>query len=93
LTAKVGHNSDGAPKGAIAGEELKAFVERIEHLEEEKKALSEDLKELYGEIKGRGFETKIIRIIIRERKLERTAREERDALLDLYWSALGGIFA
>ena len=73
----------------FAKDQLKSIVERVERLEEEKSALSGDLKEVYAEAKGHGFDTKIVRQVVRLRKMETTEREEREALLDLYMSALG----
>lgn len=73
----------------FAKDQLKSIVERVERLEEEKAALSGDIKEVYAEAKGHGFDTKIVRQVVRIRKMDTTEREERDALLDLYMSALG----
>jgi len=75
--------------GEISSERLKSFIKRIEKLEEDKAAISEDLKEVYAEAKGTGFDTKIIRKIISLRKLEVEQRREMDELLDLYKSAIG----
>lgn len=75
--------------GGIAADRLKSFVERIERLEEEKKGLQEDVKEVYAEAKGTGFDTKIIRQIIRLRKMDKADRETQEALMDLYLEALG----
>lgn len=75
--------------GGIAADRLRSFIERIERLEEEKKGLADDIKEVYAEAKGTGFDTKIIRQIIRLRKLEQADRQEQEALLDLYRQALG----
>lgn len=75
--------------GGIAGEALRNFIERIERLEEEKKGLSEDIKDVYSEAKSHGFDVKIMRQIIRLRKMEEDARKEQDALIDLYAHALG----
>jgi uncharacterized protein (UPF0335 family) len=75
--------------GGIAAGQLRAFVERIERLEEEKKALAGDIKEVYAEAKGNGFDTKILRKVISIRKLEEAERQEQESLLDLYMSALG----
>jgi uncharacterized protein (UPF0335 family) len=68
---------------------LRAFIERIERLEEEKKALADDIKEVYGEAKGNGFDVKIIRKIVSIRKQDRDKRREEEEILDLYLSALG----
>lgn len=75
--------------GGIAGERLKSFVERIERLEAEKEALAGDIKEVYAEAKGSGFDTKIIRQIIRLRKRDPDDIDEEETLLDLYKRALG----
>jgi uncharacterized protein (UPF0335 family) len=68
---------------------LRAFIERIEKLEEEKKALADDIKEVYGEAKGTGFDVKIIRKIVSIRKQDRDKRREEEEILGLYLSALG----
>lgn len=73
----------------IARDQLRAFIERIERLEEEKKAIADDIKEVYAEAKGTGFDTKAIRQIIRIRKQDRNERAEQEAILDLYMHALG----
>ena len=78
-----------ADVGGIAAGQLRAFVERIERLEEEKKALSGDIKEVYAEAKGNGFDTKILRKVISVRKLEDAERQEQESLLELYMAALG----
>lgn len=75
--------------GGIAADRLKSFVERIEKLEEEKAGISEDVKEVYAEAKGTGFDTKIIRQIIRLRKMDKNDRQEAEAILELYKEALG----
>ncbi|WP_376960150.1 DUF2312 domain-containing protein [Azospirillum sp. A26] len=74
--------------GGIAADRLKSFVERIEKLEEEKAGISEDVKEIYAEAKGTGFDTKIIRQIIRLRKMDKADRQEAEAILELYKQAL-----
>ncbi len=76
-------------KTNFAKDQLKALVERVERLEEEKTALSGDIREVYAEAKGHGFDTKIVRQVVRLRKMDSSQREEQDALLDLYMSALG----
>ena len=75
--------------GGVAVERLKSFIERIERLEEEKRALSGDIKEVYAEAKGTGFEPKIMRQIIKIRKMEKEEVDEEESLLDLYKRALG----
>jgi len=73
----------------VAAGQLRAFVERIERLEEEKQSIAEDIKEVYAEAKGCGFDTKAIRTIVRLRKKDQAERQEEEAILDLYLSALG----
>ncbi len=75
--------------GGIAGERLKSFIERIERLEEEKRALAEDIKEVYSEAKGAGFDVKTMRQIVRLRKMDEDDRDEQEALLDTYLRAIG----
>lgn len=77
--------------GGITGEHLRQYIERIERLEEEKKVIAEDMKEVFGEAKANGFDVKIMRKIISVRKLDAADREEQDALMDLYMQALGMI--
>jgi uncharacterized protein (UPF0335 family) len=76
-------------KSGFAKDQLRSFIERIERLEEEKKALADDIREVYSEAKGTGFDTKIMRQVIRLRKMESADRQEQEAMLDLYLSALG----
>jgi len=71
--------------------QLKTIVERIERLEEDKAAVTADLKEVYLEAKGNGFDAKILRKVIRLRKMDKAKRQEEDALLDLYLAAIGGL--
>lgn len=73
----------------VAGDRLRAFIERIERLEEEKAALSEDIKEVFSEAKGTGFDVKIMRQILRLRKMEDGDRSEMEEVLDVYKRALG----
>ncbi|MBI4970178.1 MAG: DUF2312 domain-containing protein [Rhodospirillales bacterium] len=77
-----------AGKGGVAGERLKSFVERIERLEEEKAALGSDIRDVYSEAKGAGFDTKVMRQIVRLRKMDSQDRREQEELLDLYKRAL-----
>jgi uncharacterized protein (UPF0335 family) len=77
----------------IARDQLRAFIERIERLEEEKKAISDDIKEVYAEAKGSGFDAKVMRQIVRIRKQDRNERAEQEAILDLYMHALGMVEA
>jgi len=76
---------------AAAQGRLKSFFERIERLEEDKAAIAADLKEVFAEAKGEGFDTKIIRKVIRLRKQDKAKRQEEEALVDLYLSAIGGL--
>ena len=78
-----------ADVGGIAGDRLRSFIERIERLEEERKALSNDIKEVYAEAKGTGFDTKIMRQVIRLRKMDKDDLDEQEALIDIYKRALG----
>ena len=78
-----------ADVGGIASERLQSFVERLERLEEEKTALSADIKEVYHEAKSGGFDIKILRQIVRLRKMNTSDRQEQEELLDLYKNALG----
>jgi len=75
--------------GPIAADQLRLFLERIERLEEEKKGIADDIKDVYGEAKSQGFDTKTMRAIIRLRKLDVNDRREQEALLDTYKAALG----
>lgn len=75
--------------GGIAAEALQQYVDRIEKLEEEKKALAEDLKQVYSEAKSAGFDTKILRKIISLRRVEEHERKEQEELLELYMRAIG----
>jgi uncharacterized protein (UPF0335 family) len=74
---------------AVAAGQLRSIIERIERLEEDKKQVSEDIKDVYAEAKGTGFDTKALRSIVRLRKKEASEREEEEAILDLYKAALG----
>nr|WP_321980167.1 DUF2312 domain-containing protein [uncultured Cohaesibacter sp.] len=75
--------------GGVAADQLRAFVERIERLEEEKKALNDDIKDVYAEAKGNGYDVKTLRQVVRMRKQDSNERQEMEALLDLYLHALG----
>jgi len=76
-------------KSGFAKEHLRSFVERIERLEEEKKALADDIREVYAEAKGTGFDTRIMRQVVRLRQMESADRQEQEAMLELYLNALG----
>ena len=78
-----------AEVGGVAGDQLRSYIERVERLEEEKAALAADIREIYSEAKGNGFDVKIMRQIIRLRKLDREDRQEQEELLQLYQHAIG----
>ncbi|HEY1504278.1 MAG TPA: DUF2312 domain-containing protein [Stellaceae bacterium] len=78
-----------AKAGGVAGDHLKSFIERIERLEEEKKALGDDIRDVYSEAKASGFEVKIMRQIVKIRKMDKDELDEQEALLDTYLLALG----
>ena len=73
----------------VAADRLRSFIERVERLEEDKVALGNDIKEVYAEAKGEGYDVKILRQIVKIRKMDRADRQEQEALLDLYLAALG----
>ena len=77
--------------GGVAKDQLKAFVSRVERLEEDKQAIMADIKEVYAEAKAMGFDTKILRKVVTIRKQDRNERAEQEALLELYLGALGEI--
>jgi len=83
--SEIGHNSEGN----VAADQLRLFIERIERLEEEKKGVSDDLKDVYLEAKSTGYDVKTMRAIVRIRKLEKHVRQEAEALLETYKAALG----
>lgn len=74
---------------SVAQDQIRAFIERIERMEEEKKAIADDIKEIYAEAKGNGFDTKVLRRIVQIRKQDHAERMEQEALLELYMAALG----
>lgn len=88
---QIGHNSGEHVEalGGIAGEALRQFIERIERLEEEKKALTLDISDVYKTAKSQGYDVKIMRRIVALRRLDDNEREETEQLLDLYKAALG----
>jgi len=97
----IGHNSNGVDTdaenaaenardvGGVAGKRLKAFLDRVERLEEEKKGLADDIKDIYAEAKGVGFDVKTMRKILKLRKMDVEKRREEEELLDLYRAAIG----
>ena len=76
--------------GGVAGEQLRGYIERIERLEEEKKGIADDIKEVYAQAKAVGFDPKIMRKVISLRKMDQADRQEQDALLDVYLHAIEG---
>lgn len=78
----IGHNS-------VTKDEIKGLIERIERLEEEKKALSDDIRDIYAEAKGNGYDVKALRAIVRLRKQDEAKRREHEAILETYMAALG----
>ncbi|MBI5112892.1 MAG: DUF2312 domain-containing protein [Rhodovulum sp.] len=80
---------DVAVLGRGAQDQIRAFVERIEKLEEEKKALADDIKDVFAEAKGNGYDVKALREVIRLRKQDRDERAEREAIVEVYLAALG----
>ena len=87
--------SDDNPHGDILNQaaqgQLKSIIERIERLEQEKSEIAEQIKEVFAEAKGNGFDVKVLRKVVRLRKQDRAKRQEEEAILDLYLSALGEI--
>ena len=73
----------------IAADQLRLFIERIERLEEEKKAMADDIKDVYAEAKANGYDVKKMRTIVRLRKMEKHTRDEAEMLIDTYLAALG----
>jgi uncharacterized protein (UPF0335 family) len=78
-----------AQVGGIAGEQLRTFIERIERLEDEKKDVQEQIKEVFSEAKGVGFDTRIMRQLLRLRRLRDADRSEQEELLEIYKAAIG----
>jgi uncharacterized protein (UPF0335 family) len=76
-------------EGTVAADQLRLFIERIERLEEERKGIADDIRDTYSEAKANGYDTKTMRAIVRLRRMETHTRQEMDALLDTYRSALG----
>ena len=89
-SAAVPATNDKAP-ARFAKDQLKAFVERVERLEEEKKAIAEDIREVLAEAKGNGYDVKALRTIIRLRRQDQNERREHEAILETYMHALGMI--
>lgn len=78
-----------AKAGAVSADVLKSYIERIERLEEEKKALGGDIREIYAEAKGNGFEPRVMRKVVTLRRMKAADREEEEALLEVYRQAVG----
>lgn len=90
MTEGIGHNSgDTQDVGGVSGQRLKAYLDRIERMEEEKSALAEDIKEIFAEAKGTGFDVKTMRKLVRLRKMDSEKRREEEELLELYKAAVG----
>lgn len=89
MEATIGHNSENVTK--LAADQLKAVIERIERLEEEKKTFVEDIRDVYTEAKGNGYDVKALRTIVRMRRQDPAARAEQEAILEAYQQALGMI--
>lgn len=86
MSEGIGHNSESM---VVAAAQLRAFIERIERLAEEKQTIADDIKEVFAEAKGTGFDTKALRELIRLRKQDTAERQEFEAVVDLYKAALG----
>lgn len=82
-------NMETKEVGGVSGQRLKSYIDRIERLEEERKALGEDVKEIYGEAKAFGFDTKIMKKVLKLRKMDSNKRREEEELLEVYLSAIG----
>jgi uncharacterized protein (UPF0335 family) len=85
----IPNTAEATSAEGVAAEELKQFIERIERLEEEKAGISSDIKDVYAELKGRGYDAAAIRKIISMRKKDHAERQEEEAILELYMQALG----
>jgi uncharacterized protein (UPF0335 family) len=91
MATSAAAKDDESPATRFAVDQLKSIIERIERLEEEKKAISEDIKDVYAESKGNGFDVKALRTIIRLRKQDPNERQEEETILETYMQALGMI--
>jgi uncharacterized protein (UPF0335 family) len=89
LKQKETHKKEAEDVGGVSGTRLKSFIERVERLEEEKAAIAEDVRDVYGEAKATGFDPKIMRKIVSLRKSNLEKRREEQELLELYMSAIG----
>jgi uncharacterized protein (UPF0335 family) len=88
-TAAAAAAQDEQPAAKFGKDQLKAFIERVERLEEEKKAIADDIKDVYAEAKGSGFDVKALRTIVRMRKQDPDERREAETILETYMHALG----
>lgn len=86
---KVGHNGGPVTVNGIGGERLLQYIERVERLEEEKAGLMDDIRDVYAEARSAGFETKIMRQVVKLRKMDHQKRQEQEELLELYKAAIG----
>lgn len=82
MTDNIGHNS-------VAADQLRLLIERVERLEEEKKGIADDIRDVYAEMKAVGYDTKIVRMLVRLRKMKPEDRREMEMVLDTYKAALG----
>ena len=87
--ATAAATKDDQPAHRFAKDQLKAFVERVERLEEEKKTIADDIRDVYAEAKGNGFDVKSLRVVVRLRKQDVNERKEQEAILETYLHALG----
>ena len=93
MATAAASKEEEAPATRFAKDHLKAFVERIERLEEEKKTIADDIRDVYAESKGNGFDVKALRAVIRLRKQDAQERQEHELILDTYLNALGMLAA
>lgn len=92
MEAAIGHNSEpDTPQPKFAKDQLRAIIERIERMEEEKKTLSDDIKDVYVEAKGNGYDVKALRTIVRMRKQDAGERQAQETILETYMHAMGMI--
>jgi uncharacterized protein (UPF0335 family) len=89
--ATIGHNSEAGQATRLAADQLRAIIERVERLEEEKKTISDDIRDVYAEAKGNGYDVKALRTIVRMRKQDANERQEQETILETYMHALGMI--
>src|SRR6201990_143229 len=89
LSVNTGSAANEAPATRFAKDQLRAIIERVERLEEEKKAIADDIRDVYAEAKGNGFDTKALRTVVRMRKQDANERQEQETILETYMQALG----